>query len=71
MGKVIAARSLQDGFKVIADARRIDKMGDLKNLGAEIVGLHIAKEESIAAALGEIEWKFGCVDVLVNGCCPI
>ena len=66
MGKVIAVRLLQDAYTVIAAARRTEQMSDLKKLGAEIIPLDISKEESISAAVGEIESKFGGVDVLVN-----
>jgi len=66
MGKVIAIRLLQDGFNVVAAARRTEQMSDLKKLGAEIVQLDISKEERISAAVAEIESKFGGVDVLVN-----
>lgn len=66
MGKVIAVRLLQDGFTVIAAARRTEQMSDLKKLGAEVIPLDISKEESISAAVSEIEGKFGGVDVLVN-----
>jgi len=66
MGKVIATRLLENGYKVIAAARRTEQMADLKKLGATIVSLDISKEESIVTAIAEIEAKFGVVDVLVN-----
>lgn len=66
MGKVIALQLIKDGFKVIAAARSLEKMADLKAQGALVLPLDIAKEESIAAAVAEIESKFSGVDVLVN-----
>jgi short-subunit dehydrogenase len=66
MGKVIATRLIEEGFKVIAAARRTEQMMDLKKLGAEIFALDISNEEGISSAVDEIEEKFGGVDVLVN-----
>ncbi len=66
MGKVIARSLLDRGFQVIGAARRTDQMTDLKQIGATIVSLDISNEESIVAAVAEIEAKFGGVDVLVN-----
>lgn len=66
MGKVIARRLLDHGFQVVTAARRIDQMADLKQLGATVIPLDISKEASIAAAVAEIETKFGGVDLLVN-----
>lgn len=66
IGKVIAKQLLQDGYEVVAAARRMDKMDDLKALGAHPLALDVSKEESIASAFLEIEGRFKGVDVLVN-----
>jgi len=66
MGKVIATRLIECGFRVVAAARRTEQMSDLKQLGATIIALDISREESIAGAVREIEKRFGGVDVLVN-----
>lgn len=66
MGKVIAQQLIKDGLKVIVAARSVEKMTDLKAQGAQVLALDISKEESITAAVAEIEAKFGGVDVLVN-----
>jgi len=66
IGKSIAIRLLHEGIHVIAAARRTEEMADLKERGAVIVSLDISKEESIVAAITEIESKYGVVDVLVN-----
>ncbi|MGC3960161.1 MAG: oxidoreductase [Verrucomicrobiota bacterium] len=66
MGKVIATRLIEGGFKVIAAARRSGEMNDLKKLGADIIALDVSNEESITAAAAKIEADFGGVDVLVN-----
>lgn len=66
MGKVIARQLLEDGYDVIAAARRLDMMQDLKELGAHPLMLDISDDDSIVAAFAEIEAQFGGVDVLVN-----
>lgn len=66
MGKVIAKQLLKDGYEVLAAARRVDKMDDLKALGAHVLELDVSKEESITQAFAAIEARFGGVDILVN-----
>lgn len=66
MGKVIARQLLDDGMTVIVAARRLDQMGDLKALGAYPIALDVSREDSLSAAVAEIEREFGGVDVLVN-----
>jgi D-arabinose 1-dehydrogenase-like Zn-dependent alcohol dehydrogenase len=62
IGKVIARQLIQDGLKVVVAARSVDKMADLKSLGAHVISLDISREESIAAAVAEIEKSCGGVD---------
>jgi NAD(P)-dependent dehydrogenase (short-subunit alcohol dehydrogenase family) len=66
LGKVIAKQLIKDGLTVIVAARRVGQMDDLKTLGAHPIALDVSKEESITAAVSEIEERFGGVDVLVN-----
>lgn len=66
MGKEIAKALIQDGLTVIVAARRVEKMDDLKALGAHPISLDIANEASITALVDEITNTFGSVDVLVN-----
>lgn len=66
IGKAIAAQLLKDGLSVIVAARRLDRMDDLKAMGARPIALDVSKEESIAAAVEEIAGTYGGVDVLVN-----
>ena len=66
MGKVMAQQLIKDGLKVIVAARRVDKMDDLKALGAYPIALDVSSEESIVSATEEIKKEFGGVDVLVN-----
>lgn len=66
MGKVIARQLVKDGLTVVVAARRVEQMEDLKALGAHLIALDISKDESILAAVSEIEARFGGIDVLVN-----
>lgn len=50
MGKVTALRLLKDGFKVIAAARRIEQMSDLKKQGAEVVNWDTESGFSISSS---------------------
>jgi NAD(P)-dependent dehydrogenase (short-subunit alcohol dehydrogenase family) len=66
MGKVIAKQLVRDGLTVIAAARRVEQMDDLRALGAYPVALDVADEASRKSVIAEITEKFGGVDVLVN-----
>ena len=66
IGKAIAEQLIKDGLSVIVAARRVDRMGDLKALGAHPIALDVSKEESIVRAVEEIVSSHGGVDVLVN-----
>jgi len=66
IGKAIAEQLIKDGLSVIVAARRVDRMDDLKAMGAHPIALDVSKEESIAAAVEEIVRTHGGVDVLVN-----
>ncbi len=66
IGKAIAEQLIRDGLSVIAAARRVDRMGDLKALGAHAIALDVSQEESIVRAVEGIAGTHGGVDVLVN-----
>ena len=66
IGNAIAKRLAEEGYAVIAAARRTDRMKDLEELGIETHALDVSKEESIAALVDHIGKKHGAVDVLVN-----
>jgi short-subunit dehydrogenase len=66
MGKEIAKILIQDGLTVIVAARRVEKMDDLKRLGAHPIALDISSEASITDLVDEITKTYGGVDVLVN-----
>jgi NAD(P)-dependent dehydrogenase (short-subunit alcohol dehydrogenase family) len=65
MGKEIAKRLLRDGYRVYGAARQIEKMQDLRELGAIPIRMDISKEAEIVAAVAQIQAVDG-VDVLIN-----
>lgn len=66
MGKDIAKKLIQDGYHVYAAARSIEKMADLKALGATLLRMDISREDDIVAAVDTVLSQSGTVDVLVN-----
>ncbi len=66
MGKEIAKRLIEDGFKVYVAARNVERMSDLAKLGATTLRLDISKEVEIQHTVDVILEQSGGVDVLVN-----
>jgi NAD(P)-dependent dehydrogenase (short-subunit alcohol dehydrogenase family) len=66
IGKETGKRLLREGFVVYTAARRIEKMEDLRELGAIPLKMDITVEEDIIAAISQIESGHGGIDVLVN-----
>ncbi len=66
MGKEMAKSLLKDGLTVVVAARSVEKMADLRELGAYPLRMDITDEASIQAAVNEIQDTYGKVDVLVN-----
>ncbi len=66
MGKEIAKRLINDGFRVYVAARSVDKMLDLERLGARALQMDVSDDDEIKAAVGAILAESGGVDVLVN-----
>jgi NAD(P)-dependent dehydrogenase (short-subunit alcohol dehydrogenase family) len=66
MGKEIAKRLTRDGYQVYVAARQVEKMEDLRELGAEPLRMDISIEADIVAAVDRIVAEAGGVDVLVN-----
>jgi len=66
MGKEIAIRLIRDGYRVFVAARQLEKMEDLRALGAESLRMDISNEADIVAAVDTILSRTGGVDVLVN-----
>ena len=66
IGKEIAKRLIRDGCQVYVAARQIDKMEDLRDLGAQSLRMDISLEADIVAAVDIILAQTGGVDVLIN-----
>jgi NAD(P)-dependent dehydrogenase (short-subunit alcohol dehydrogenase family) len=66
MGKEIAFKLMQGGYRVYVAARQVDKMHDLAALGATALRMDISVDSDIRAAVDTILAQAGGVDVLVN-----
>ncbi len=66
MGKDFAKALIEEGMTVYAAARRIDKMDDLKSLGAITVKMDITQDSDVQAVADQIKQDHGAVDVLIN-----
>ncbi|HEV2745368.1 MAG TPA: SDR family NAD(P)-dependent oxidoreductase, partial [Rubrobacter sp.] len=49
-----------------ATARDVEKIGDLADVGCEVLQLDVTDEDSMRAAVGKVERREGAVGVLVN-----
>lgn len=66
IGKATAERFLEEGWKVYAVARRVEKMEDLAARGATTMQMDVTKEADMKRVVAAIEAEHGAVDVLVN-----
>ncbi|MEM6432143.1 MAG: oxidoreductase [Deinococcota bacterium] len=66
IGKATAKQLLADGLTVYVVARRVEKMDDLKELGAIPLKMDITQDDDIRAVVDTITQQNGGVDVLVN-----
>ena len=66
IGKAIALQLIEDGLTVYVAARRVEKMQDLKQLGAISLKMDVTVEEDIKRVVEQIEHNHKGVDVLVN-----
>lgn len=66
MGKDFAKALIKEGMIVYAVARRVEKMDDLKQLGAIPLKMDITNEEDIQSVIDRITADRGRVDVLIN-----
>ncbi|MFP5109277.1 SDR family NAD(P)-dependent oxidoreductase [Neobacillus sp. C211] len=68
LGAAIAKEALDNGYKVVATARKTggmrETLGDSPNL--LITNLDITSEEQVQSAVNDALEKFGRIDVLVN-----
>jgi short-subunit dehydrogenase len=66
IGKAVARKLLEKGYRVHAAARRTELMEDLATLGARIHHLDLTKPESIEAFVTAVLTEGDRIDVLVN-----
>ena len=66
MGKDFAKALLKEGMVVYTAARRVEKMDDLKQLGAIPLKMDVTNEDEVKAAVEIIEKDHGGVDILLN-----
>jgi NAD(P)-dependent dehydrogenase (short-subunit alcohol dehydrogenase family) len=66
IGKSVARKLIEKGYRVHAAARRTDAMADLATLGARVHHLDLTKPESIDAFAAAVLAEGDRVDVLVN-----
>jgi NADP-dependent 3-hydroxy acid dehydrogenase YdfG len=66
IGYATAERLLNDGYTVVATARRPDSIADLAAKGATTLALDVADESSMSAAVQQVTDAHGGVGVLIN-----
>jgi NADP-dependent 3-hydroxy acid dehydrogenase YdfG len=66
IGKETAKLFVQNGFKVIATARNIERMEDLETLGCAIFFMDVTNEESIQHTFKKIYSAYHQIDILIN-----
>ena len=69
LGRDLAEVLLEQGYRVVATARRLDSIEDLAERfpeNARIAKLDVTVPEQIAEAVGQAISEFGRIDVLVN-----
>jgi NAD(P)-dependent dehydrogenase (short-subunit alcohol dehydrogenase family) len=66
IGRATALRLTSSGWTVYATARRPETLGELKDAGAKTLALDVTDEQSMQAAVAEVEQAEGAVGVLIN-----
>jgi NAD(P)-dependent dehydrogenase (short-subunit alcohol dehydrogenase family) len=66
IGKDFAKGLLQDGHIVYGAARRIEKMDDIKQLGAKVLEMDVTDDASMVKGVETIIKQEGRIDVLIN-----
>ncbi|MEH3113018.1 oxidoreductase [Pedobacter terrae] len=66
IGKATAIFLAQQGYKVYAAARRLEKMEALKNFGIKPLFLDVANEDSLVVCVEQILTEAGRIDILIN-----
>ncbi|MBN1218466.1 MAG: SDR family NAD(P)-dependent oxidoreductase [Anaerolineae bacterium] len=66
IGRATAKHLTGHGWQVYATARRLESMADLTEAGCHLLPLDVTSEESMQAAVAEVEKKEGAIGVLIN-----
>jgi short-subunit dehydrogenase len=66
IGRATAERLARGGHTVYATARRLESVADLAQHGCKLLALDVCDEQSMRAAVGEIERAHDAVGVLIN-----
>ena len=66
IGRATAVRLSRSGWPVYASARRLSSIADLKDSGCETLALDVTDEDSMCAAVEQVEQAHGAVGVLIN-----
>ncbi len=66
IGRASALRLSRSGWTVYASARRIEAIAELKDAGCRTLALDVTDEQSMGAAVEQIEGDEGAVGVLIN-----
>jgi NAD(P)-dependent dehydrogenase (short-subunit alcohol dehydrogenase family) len=66
IGRATAQHLADSGHMVYATARRPESLSELERAGCRTLGLDVLDEQSMAAAVAEIEAEHGAVGALVN-----
>src|SRR5688572_21364106 len=66
IGRAAAGRLARSGMTVYATARRLDSIEDLARAGCRTLALDVTDEDSMRAAVEEVERAEGAVGALVN-----
>jgi len=66
IGKEAAKMFIQKGYTVYGASRRMEKMGDLQEVGVHLLEMDLTDEVSIVAGVEEILRKENRIDILVN-----
>jgi NAD(P)-dependent dehydrogenase (short-subunit alcohol dehydrogenase family) len=66
IGRATAERLVAKGWPVYATARRLESIKDLADAGCKTLALDVCDEDSMSAAVAEVEAQDGAVFALVN-----
>jgi NAD(P)-dependent dehydrogenase (short-subunit alcohol dehydrogenase family) len=66
IGQATALRLARSGWTVYATARKPESIADLKDAGCRTLALDVTDEESMRAAVEQVEREQGAVGVLIN-----